>query len=183
MDMQSMEYPHVRYEDINLCRHIFEDCLTVVIGAVCSDGIVLIADKKLMNTIGGKDEDAGIKIHGDLKHILMGYTGNVKMFDIFRKYVVGDVITTRDFPRYKHDNVVQTMCTVIKEFNNSIGRQYSVFELLIAEHIGRQSQLHYIDTGGKSTRLDYKAIGSGKQIADMFRQHKTFRNKPNVIYG
>jgi 20S proteasome alpha/beta subunit len=168
MDMQSMEYSRVEREDINLCRREAES-LTVVIGAACSDGIVMIADKKLTNTIGGMDEIPGIKIHGDLEHILMGYTGAVKMFDIFRKNVVGDVITTRDFvERYKYANVVRTMSTLIKEFNESIGRQHSVFEMLIGKHIGRYSELHYIDTAGKSTKLDYKAIGIGKCIADMF---------------
>jgi 20S proteasome alpha/beta subunit len=94
----------------------------VVFGAVCLDGIVLIADRKLTNTIGGKD-DAGIKIHGDLEHILMGYTGAVKMFDIFRKYVVGDVIITRaDEERYKYDNVLDTMSTLVKELNLLINK-------------------------------------------------------------
>ena len=43
--------------------------LTVVIGAVCLDQIVLIADKKITNTIGGKDENDGIKTHGDCENV------------------------------------------------------------------------------------------------------------------
>jgi hypothetical protein len=95
-DIQNMEYPLTRNENKNICNsYSYEPySLTVVFCGVCLDGNVLIADRKLTNTTGGKD-DAGIKIHGDLEHILMGYTGAVKMFDIFRKYVVGDVIITR----------------------------------------------------------------------------------------
>ena len=111
------------------------DSLTVVIG-VLFRWTRLIADKKLTNTIGGKDEIPGINLFGDLEHILMGYTGDVKMFDIFRKNVVGDVITTRDFvERYKYDNVVRTMSVLINEFNVSIGRQHSLFEMLFGKHM------------------------------------------------
>jgi len=58
--------------------------LTVVIGAKCSDGIAMIADKKLTDLSGG-DPQFRNKIRGDLGHILMGYTGSEGMFDIFRK--------------------------------------------------------------------------------------------------
>lgn len=93
-----MRCPPAEYDHKNKSSYSEQPhALTVVIGAVCQEGIVLIADKKITNTIGGKDENPGIKIYGDLGHILMGYTGAVKMFDIFRKYVVGDVITTRDY--------------------------------------------------------------------------------------
>jgi hypothetical protein len=66
---------------VYLCS--IETLLTVVIGAKCKYGILLNADKQLTNVIEGKD-DEGIKIHGDLAH-----TGALKMFDIFRKYIVG----------------------------------------------------------------------------------------------
>lgn len=155
-------------KDRNICQSSTEDLLTVVIGTKCKDGIALIADKKLTNIIGGKD-DEGIKIHGDLLHILMGYTGAVKMFDIFRKYVVGDVTITRDMvERYKYDNVVQTMSVLLKEFNESIGRQHSTFEMLVGKHLGYDSELHYIDSGGNTNKVNYKAIGIGKHIADIF---------------
>jgi 20S proteasome alpha/beta subunit len=169
-DIQNMEYPLTRNENKNICNsYSYEPySLTVVFGAVCLDGIVLIADRKLTNTIGGKD-DAGIKIHGDLEHILMGYTGAVKMFDIFRKYVVGDVIITRaDEERYKYDNVLDTMSTLLKEFNDSIGRQHSMFEMLVARHRGVNSELYHIDISGKTNKINYKAIGIGKLIADTF---------------
>lgn len=82
MDIQSVYFD--RPHDKNICQSSAEDLLTVVIGAKCSDGIVLIADKKLTNVIGGKD-DEGIKIIGDVAHILMGYSGAVNMFNVFRK--------------------------------------------------------------------------------------------------
>jgi histone deacetylase complex regulatory component SIN3 len=53
----------------------------------------------------------------------MGYTGAVKMFDIFRKHVVGDVIITRaDEERYNYDSVLDTMSTLVKELNLLINK-------------------------------------------------------------
>lgn len=166
----------------NICNYSIQPHpLTVVIGAVCQEGIVLIADKKLTNTLGGKDENPGIKIYGDLQHILMGYSGNVKMFDIFRKHVVGDVITTRDYvERYRYDSVVKTMSTLVYEFNVSIGRQYSLFEILIAKHMRELSELHHVDVNGNSTKLEYKAIGIGKDIADIFCKKIIRGGRPKI---
>jgi 20S proteasome alpha/beta subunit len=69
--------------------------LTIIVGAKCSDGSALIADRKLTNIF---DESVRYdnKLFGDLSHITMGYTGAEKIFDIFRKYVVGEVIINRD---------------------------------------------------------------------------------------
>ena len=68
--------------------------LTAVIGAKCSDGIVLIADRKLTKKNGSVIYKE--KIFGDLKNVLIGYTGDAEMFDIFRRYTVGDVMINRD---------------------------------------------------------------------------------------
>jgi len=60
-----MEYPLTRNENRNICNSYSSEpySLTVVFDAVSLDGIALIADRKLTNTIGGKD-DVGIKIQG-----------------------------------------------------------------------------------------------------------------------
>lgn len=69
--------------------------LTVVIGAKCSDGIVLIADTKFTDMTGG-NTDHGRKIFGDIEHFLVTYSGTEYAFDIFRKYIVGDVRLPED---------------------------------------------------------------------------------------
>jgi 20S proteasome alpha/beta subunit len=170
MDIQSMRCPPLEYDHRNKNSYSEQPhALTVVIGAVCQDGIVLVADKKITNTVGGKYENDGIKIYGDLGHILIGYTGAVGLFDIFRKYIVGDVNTTRNHvERYRYANVINTMSNLIKEFNLSIGRQYSSFQTLIAKHMRERSELYHVDVYGNATKLDYKAIGIGDDIADVF---------------
>jgi len=168
MDIQSMYFDRPICDDRNICQSSAEDLLTVVIGAKCRDGIVLVADKKLTNVIGGKD-DEGIKIIGDLAHVLMGYTGAVNMFDIFRKYVVGDVISTRvKLERYQYDNIISTSAELIRHFNKSIGKQNSTFEFLVVKHIPDNSELYHIDIDGNPHLVNYKSIGIGRHIADKF---------------
>ena len=58
--------------------------MTVIIGAKCSDGIILIADKRLTRKNGKVIYNE--KIFGDLAHFLIGYSGDTEMFDIFRRY-------------------------------------------------------------------------------------------------
>ena len=65
--------------------------MTVIIDADCLDGIVLIADRKVTDALGFRE-----KIFGDLGHILTGYAGNVGIFNIFRKYMVGDMVINKD---------------------------------------------------------------------------------------
>jgi 20S proteasome alpha/beta subunit len=62
-----MRCPPVEYDHRN--KNSYSEhphALTVVIGAVCQEGIVLVADKRITNTVGGKDENDRIKIYGDL---------------------------------------------------------------------------------------------------------------------
>ena len=54
--------------------------LTVILGAKCSCGIVMVADRKCTDLLGGKPE-FGMKIFGDLGHVIIGYTGRERMFD------------------------------------------------------------------------------------------------------
>jgi 20S proteasome alpha/beta subunit len=117
-DFINFDFPCVenRYgEEIYTCL-TEASLLTVVIGAKCSDGIVLIADRKLTKRNGEfcfRD-----KIIGDIEHCLIGYTGDVDLFDIFRKYTVGDVVIERDTQRrYQLDNILSKISRSIKRFN------------------------------------------------------------------
>ena len=57
--------------------------MTVVIGAKCSDEIVLIADRKITDTTGDTLRYDN-KIFGNIKNILIGYGGGIGTFDIYR---------------------------------------------------------------------------------------------------
>jgi 20S proteasome alpha/beta subunit len=140
--------------------------LTVIIGAKCSDGIVLIADRKLTRTNG--QVFFSDKIIGDFKHFLMGYTGDVEMFDIFRRYTVGDATIERDTQKhYTLENLLSKVSKSIKRFNKLGGSQ---FKVLMCNHNGHISELYHIDEGGNPHKVlsRYKSIESGEDMADKF---------------
>jgi hypothetical protein len=55
-----------------------------------------------------------------------------------------------------YDNVLDTISTLLKEFNDSIGRQHCMFEMLVAKHRGVNSELYHIDISGKTDKIKYK---------------------------
>ena len=157
-------YDYERRENIYPCL-IDEQPLTVVIGAKCSDGIVLIADRKLTRKNG--EITYREKIFGDLPHVLIGYTGDVQMFDIFRRYTVGDLMIERDaVKRYTLDNLLSKVSSSIKDFNRLV--ESRPFKVLMVSHHEKPLELYHIDESGNPNISDYKAIGSGKEIADIF---------------
>lgn len=148
--------------------------LTVVIGAVCSDGIAMIADKKLTDLSGG-DPKFRDKIRGDLGHILMGYTGLECMFDIFRKSVVGDVHLMFPTNPYTFDNIMDMSRSPLELLNRISSTPIFSLELLIAKHQKKASELYHFGLNGNYKAVDYIAIGSGKDTADMFCKSLPFK--------
>jgi 20S proteasome alpha/beta subunit len=148
--------------------------LTVVIGAKCSDGIAMIADKKLTDLSGG-DPQFRNKIYGDLGHILMGYTGLEGMFDIFRKYVVGEVQLVFSSNPYTFDNIMSRCSNPLGLLNTISSRHEYSLELLIAKHHKKDSELYHFSTNGDYNTVDYIAIGSGKDAADMLCKPLPFK--------
>jgi 20S proteasome alpha/beta subunit len=142
--------------------------LTVIIGAKCSDGVVMVADKKLTDIFGRIPPEFTNKISGDLRHVLMGYTGLREIFDIFRKAIVGDWLLTLNTEPYTFDNYITRCCPMIRALNGiARGPNYHI-QLLIGKHQLRNTQLYYIDDKGKENKIsDYIAIGSGKGEADI----------------
>jgi 20S proteasome alpha/beta subunit len=141
----------------------------VIIGAKCSDGIVLVADRKLTNIF---DESVRYdnKLFGDLSHITMGYTGTEKIFDIFRKYVVGEVIINRDneMKRYTFNYLISKISQLVKEFNQILYEPTIIFKLLLARHDYENSILYYINSDGTIERVNYMSIGTGEETANKF---------------
>jgi len=143
--------------------------LTVIIGAKCSDGIVMIADRKITDMTGNTLQYDN-KIFGDMEHILIGYGGGIGTFDIFRKYIVGDITLLRhDKNGCTFDNFIPKVKESVSRFNNFV--KHSYFEVIVGKHRGNQSELYYIKQNGEAISTNYITIGSGKAIADMFLEN------------
>ena len=168
-DIFNFDFPYVEKYTHEGIYHCFREppILTVVSGARCSDGIVLIADRKI-STVYGRELRFEDKIRGDLAHILIGYAGRVSMFDIFRKYVVGDVLIRRSKDPYTPENFITESAHSVKRFNELVYNPDFFFEVLVAKHQWKNSELYHIDFSGKHKEVKYKAIGSGEETANKF---------------
>jgi len=138
-DVINFDFPYIENkhrENINPCL-IDHQPLTVVIGGKCSDGIVLIADRKLI--MRNREIKYEKKIFGDLKGVIIGYTGDAKMFDVFRRYTVGDVMIERDEEkRYTLDNLLSKVSNSIKTFNELVDCR--PFKVLLVNHPEKPSR-------------------------------------------
>ena len=148
--------------------------LTVIIGAKCSDGIVLVADSKFTALDESVRYDS--KLLGDLSHVTMGFTGKEKIFDVFRKCIVGDVIINRDSMdnSYTFTDLIPRMALLVKEINQNLSQPnvFASFEILVAKHVFENSVLYYINSDGETKRVqNYMSIGSGQDVADEFCSH------------
>lgn len=98
-----------------------------------------------------------------------GLTGWERTFDVFRKYIVGDLIINRDTEDfYTFNNYIPTASKSVKRFNKLVvDKLKHRFEVLIAKHQRRNSELWYINVDGTATPITYRAIGSGQNTADL----------------
>ncbi len=142
--------------------------LTVIIGAKCSNGIVMIADRKVTD-FSGQTIHYTNKIFGDLRDILIGYGGGEEAFDIFRKYIVGEVTLLRsDENKYTFDNLIPNMKRYVLKFNKFVEKLNRHFEILVGLHRKELSDLYYIKKNGEIVNSDYIALGSGEETANKF---------------
>ena len=134
----------------------------------------MIADRKITD-ITGNTLQYKTKIFGDMEHILIGYGGGIGTFDIFRKYIVGDITLLRhDKNGYTFDNFIPKVKESVLRFNNFVKRSY--FEVIVGKHRGNKSELYYIKQNGEAISTHYITIGSGKATADMFLENIKNRN-------
>ena len=163
----------LQYSDVSKSQNIYVSLneaplVTKIIGAKCSDGVVLVADKKLTDIFDRLPPEFTNKLSGDIRHFLMEYTGLREIFDIFRKAIVGDWLLTLNSDPYTFDTYVSRCCPMIRSLNGiARGPNYSL-NILIGKHQLKNTQLYYIDDTGRENKInDYIAIGSGKGEADI----------------
>jgi 20S proteasome alpha/beta subunit len=144
--------------------------LTAVIGARCLDGIVLIADRKITRRVNNEKLESTFKkkIAGDLSHFLISYTGPKLTFDIFRKFMVGDLAIDLATNKMRFSTHISRAANCIKEINK-VAVLDNKIEILAVSHAGHNSVLYHVSHDGFRSRiLDYVSIGSGQEVADHF---------------
>jgi len=159
----------VNYRDIKPTYYSLDEIpeLTLVAGAKCKDGVVIVGDRQYSD-IFGNDLGHNTKLFADLFTVVIGFTGVSDIFQIFRKYLVGDVMISRDAgDKYTDDNLIPKLSTLVKKFNDLECGANSHFEILVARQCPKR-ELQYINSEGEAREVQYWAIGTGKGAADMF---------------
>lgn len=146
--------------------------VTVIIAASCNDGVVIIGDRKVtFQTSDPKYED---KLRGDLAHVIIGYAGSQGVFDIFRRYVIGDaILSEQENPDNYRRNLIPTIADKLRLFNTQFTKINSDYEfhIVVGRHFPdrKTAELYKITPESQSyDPLPYCSLGLGQHVADMF---------------
>ncbi|MGB7952419.1 MAG: hypothetical protein WCF23_00435 [Candidatus Nitrosopolaris sp.] len=128
--------------------------MTYILGSHCSDGVVLVADRKI--TFDNNTVEYENKLFMHYYPIVMGSSGSTVLFDKFRQQ---SFMATQ---KYKDGidwlSYIDDIEDVTKRLNNRYASQKLEFEVLVASQIKNVgAQLHHIYPAGYAERV--KNIG------------------------
>lgn len=143
--------------------------MTLILGARCTDGVVISGDRKIVNLATRDLIGYNTKLFGVLRNVIFGYAGSEDMFHVFLRYIVGDLVISRDDPEgYTNNNLFQKLSNtmhILKEIRN---RQDFVLEIMVARQFPNygQSDLYVLNSLGNYDRVTkWRVIGQGELIA------------------
>jgi 20S proteasome alpha/beta subunit len=88
--------------------------MTLILGARCIDGVVVAADRKIIDLFTRDLLRYDDKVFGVLRNVILAYEGAEAMFRVFLRYVAGDVIILRDREeKYTANNLIQKLSTTM----------------------------------------------------------------------
>lgn len=168
--------------------------MTLVVGAVCKDGVVIVADKKVVE---GGDVTSQDKIHL-LPNLGVGFSG-AGLSDLLEKFLNRTFINIEEKnkalrrqlieqnPKIKEEEINQIVSPYayanqfvedcegilmgIKSNYQDIVQKYpNSLQILLGFRGGNEAELHYLDIDGclDSPRKTFMAIGSGSPYAQTF---------------
>ena len=158
--------------------------MTLVLGARCTDGVVLAADHKLT----GLNPGYGNKITGELTGVLTGFAGDRGNFGLFttgmKKYV-------DEYLMSEKKNIFQTPYPSINILLWEINRikselPYHKFDVLVAVSgvyfKDKKSQLHHLLENGGIIPINqtYVAVGTGEPFGSFFMKQYFTKYEPNM---
>lgn len=160
--------------------------LTYILGARCTDGVVLIGDTKI-TTEGGTDHTYGKKILKQLNNIVIGASGIGGLFEEFQSRMLTVVRLT--VQQYGDNSVYVTteegflslVTNVIREMHNIYGKDsYKIennLQILCASRINPDAKLTlFYGSGNQETVKKNNAIGYGRYCASVFHKNMLYEN-------
>jgi 20S proteasome alpha/beta subunit len=157
--------------------------MTLILGARCHDGVVLVADRKMtgQDTTGGTHDSYNVKIRGELDGILTAFSGDAGTFEVFANTLKDYVTTSRDaqiksvldnpFMGFRGGNFGPSFEQVrlrISQLQTEFNNKYTNFRYKVLMGVSSQffadkkSSLYYFEADGRFFPLaEPKSIGSG----------------------
>ena len=142
--------------------------MTYILGAVCSDGVVLVADRKITSDYGTTHEYED-KLFIVPPWMVVGSSGTLGLFEKFREKLANFLAS----PEY--DNSVATLTTQIENITRELNEHYrerlagQVFDVLIGIKTTASAFLKYIFPFGFTEGVrSYKVIGHGEPYGSFF---------------
>jgi 20S proteasome alpha/beta subunit len=147
--------------------------MTYILGSRCSDGVVLVADKKIITINGGAENKYSNKLLSDIDKVIIGYSGAKRIFESFRNDIIDCITSHRD--TYKEYPAITKIYSEIKEIIYKLSQRYrgESFDLLVGvsweKSYDNRSQLNYFYYDGTMELvMDYKAIGTGEPYGSIY---------------
>jgi len=144
--------------------------MTLALGARCCDGVAIVEDKMIYKefSMTGERITYSEKVSGVIRNVIFAYSGDVGLYDIFVKYVAGELVILRDdSAHYINQNMIEKLSDIMDKIReNCKPRGLNVL-------VGRQfpqngsSDLHVIKLTGEKSPIDtWTSIGKGSFYSD-----------------
>jgi 20S proteasome alpha/beta subunit len=138
--------------------------MTLIFGARCTDGVVMVADRKIthINEADSIRFEYKQKIFGILTGVVFGSSGSTDTFELLRDYIINEVKTRHDIT---YENVNLKLAELVLDINKK--RDFNrklYFELLVGVRYpdNRNSTLTHITGVGTPQQINgYYTIGIG----------------------
>lgn len=141
--------------------------MTFIMGAKCSDGVVMVGDRRI--TAGdGSVRELRDKIFFDVDSVVWGAAGVLNYFESFKERVKVAIIDRGGKIPARH------FLPLVEDVHGKLIQTYGVyfanrFQILIAPRTGAITELYCVEEfGGHSTITTYRTIGSGAPYGELF---------------
>lgn len=142
--------------------------MTLILGARCIDGVVMIGDSKITDVMGTLLPYRA-KYAGALRNVIIGYSGVVHMFKVFERYLVGDAVIIRDSDdKYTSENLLEKVSEAMRVLLEARSNQSFDLRVMVGRQFpkGGNSDLSIIESCGKIIPVsNWDAIGKGESVA------------------
>jgi len=156
--------------------------MTLALSSCCSDGVAIIEDTRIYKPFAMEKDKISYseKLRGVILNVIFGYSGVVGMYDLFVRYVVGDLVILRDDPdKYTNENMILKFCGIMDKFREL----HKPFDLQII--VGRQfpkhaaSDLYLINSSGDHEPIPQWNLIGDRTIAEPLVD--TLYNRDNIF--